>query len=145
MNLLFVAMIGSSFLALKMVGVGMVTVWKNLSNFTTAMGGETGWGEIAMHGWQPWDYAWGADQGRSQDISMLAEAACTGHGGCSKPWNVNPISKHGAPILPLLQTCSSSRKATHGRCGALCSSCLHQPWWAHPRTCASHGRATHGR
>ncbi|KAJ9523828.1 hypothetical protein QJQ45_020029 [Haematococcus lacustris] len=37
-NLLFVAMIGSSFYALKLVGVGMVTVWKNLSNFVTAMG-----------------------------------------------------------------------------------------------------------
>lgn len=37
-NLLFVGMIGSSFYALKLVGVGMVTVWKNLSNFVTAMG-----------------------------------------------------------------------------------------------------------
>ncbi len=37
-NLLFVAMIGSSFFALQLVGVGMVTVWKNLSNFVTAMG-----------------------------------------------------------------------------------------------------------
>lgn len=38
MNLLFVGMIGTSFYALKAVGVGMVTVWKNLSNFMTAMG-----------------------------------------------------------------------------------------------------------
>eukprot|EP00197_Chlamydomonas_leiostraca_P010279 CAMPEP_0202885236 /NCGR_PEP_ID=MMETSP1391-20130828/41562_1 /ASSEMBLY_ACC=CAM_ASM_000867 /TAXON_ID=1034604 /ORGANISM="Chlamydomonas leiostraca, Strain SAG 11-49" /LENGTH=360 /DNA_ID=CAMNT_0049568479 /DNA_START=49 /DNA_END=1131 /DNA_ORIENTATION=- len=37
-NLLFVGMIGTSFYALKAVGVGMVTVWKNLSNFVTAMG-----------------------------------------------------------------------------------------------------------
>ena len=37
-NLIFVGMIGSSFLALKEVGVGMVTVWKNLSNFVTACG-----------------------------------------------------------------------------------------------------------
>jgi GDP-mannose transporter len=28
-------MIGSSFYALKSVGVGMVTVWKNLSNVVT--------------------------------------------------------------------------------------------------------------
>lgn len=31
-------MIGTSFYALKEVGVGMVTVWKNLSNFVTACG-----------------------------------------------------------------------------------------------------------
>jgi len=37
-NLIFVGMIGSSFFALKEVGVGMVTVWKNLSNFVTAVG-----------------------------------------------------------------------------------------------------------
>lgn len=37
-NILFVSMIGSSFYALKVVGVGMVTVWKNLSNFVTALG-----------------------------------------------------------------------------------------------------------
>ena len=37
-NLIFVGMIGTSFLALKEVGVGMVTVWKNLSNFVTACG-----------------------------------------------------------------------------------------------------------
>ncbi|EFJ47809.1 hypothetical protein VOLCADRAFT_105037 [Volvox carteri f. nagariensis] len=37
-NLIFVGMIGTSFYALKEVGVGMVTVWKNLSNVVTAMG-----------------------------------------------------------------------------------------------------------
>jgi len=37
-NLIFVGMIGTSFYALKEVGVGMVTVWKNLSNFVTAVG-----------------------------------------------------------------------------------------------------------
>ena len=37
-NLLFVGMIGTSFYALQSVGVGMVTVWKNLSNFVTAVG-----------------------------------------------------------------------------------------------------------
>lgn len=37
-NIIFVAMIGSSFYALRHVGVGMVTVWKNLSNFATAIG-----------------------------------------------------------------------------------------------------------
>ena len=37
-NLIFVGMVGSSFFALKAVGVGMVTVWKNLSNFVTAVG-----------------------------------------------------------------------------------------------------------
>eukprot|EP00983_Pelagomonas_calceolata_P082350 1155900-Pelagomonas_calceolata.AAC.7 len=37
-NLLFVGMIGSSFYALQNVGVGMVTVWKNLSNVVTAIG-----------------------------------------------------------------------------------------------------------
>lgn len=37
-NLLFVGMIGTSFYALQSVGVGMVTVWKNLSNFVTAIG-----------------------------------------------------------------------------------------------------------
>lgn len=36
-NLLFVAMIGSSFYALQHVGVAMVTVWKNVSNFITAV------------------------------------------------------------------------------------------------------------
>lgn len=40
-NLLFVGMIGSSFYALKQVGVGMVTVWKNLSNVVTAVGDVT--------------------------------------------------------------------------------------------------------
>ncbi|GIL84758.1 hypothetical protein Vretimale_14453 [Volvox reticuliferus] len=37
-NLIFVGMIGTSFYALKEVGVGMVTVWKNLSNVVTALG-----------------------------------------------------------------------------------------------------------
>ncbi len=37
-NLLFVSMIGSSFYALSLMGVGMVTVWKNLSNVVTACG-----------------------------------------------------------------------------------------------------------
>ncbi|KAG2446095.1 hypothetical protein HXX76_000695 [Chlamydomonas incerta] len=37
-NLIFVGMIGTSFYALKEVGVGMVTVWKNLSNVVTACG-----------------------------------------------------------------------------------------------------------
>lgn len=37
-NLLFVGMIGTSFYALASVGVGMVTVWKNVSNFVTACG-----------------------------------------------------------------------------------------------------------
>jgi GDP-mannose transporter len=36
-NLLFVAMIGTSFYALQHVGVAMVTVWKNVSNFVTAV------------------------------------------------------------------------------------------------------------
>ena len=36
-NLLFVGMIGSSFYALQHVGVAMVTVWKNVSNFVTAI------------------------------------------------------------------------------------------------------------
>lgn len=36
-NLIFVGMIGTSFYALKEVGVGMVTVWKNLSNVVTGM------------------------------------------------------------------------------------------------------------
>jgi GDP-mannose transporter len=36
-NLLFVAMIGTSFYALQHVGVAMVTVWKNVSNFITAL------------------------------------------------------------------------------------------------------------
>jgi len=36
-NLIFVGMIGSSFYALASVGVGMVTVWKNVSNFVTAV------------------------------------------------------------------------------------------------------------
>ena len=35
-NLIFVAMVGSSFYALQHVGVAMVTVWKNLSNVVTA-------------------------------------------------------------------------------------------------------------
>jgi len=35
-NLIFVAMVGSSFYALQHVGVAMVTVWKNLSNVITA-------------------------------------------------------------------------------------------------------------
>ncbi|KAG2492125.1 hypothetical protein HYH03_009616 [Edaphochlamys debaryana] len=38
LNLIFVGMIGTSFYALKEVGVGMVTVWKNLSNVVTALG-----------------------------------------------------------------------------------------------------------
>jgi len=33
----FVGMIGSSFYALRSVGVAMVTVWKNVSNFITAI------------------------------------------------------------------------------------------------------------
>lgn len=36
-NLIFVGMIGSSFYALQHVGVAMVTVWKNVSNFVTAV------------------------------------------------------------------------------------------------------------
>lgn len=36
-NLIFVGMIGTSFYALQHVGVAMVTVWKNLSNFVTAI------------------------------------------------------------------------------------------------------------
>lgn len=36
-NLLFVGMIGTSFYALAIVGVAMVTVWKNVSNFVTAV------------------------------------------------------------------------------------------------------------
>uniref|UniRef100_A0A7S0YDK0 Sugar phosphate transporter domain-containing protein n=1 Tax=Polytomella parva TaxID=51329 RepID=A0A7S0YDK0_9CHLO len=36
-NIIFVAMIGTSFYALSHIGVGMVTVWKNLSNFVTAI------------------------------------------------------------------------------------------------------------
>lgn len=36
-NLIFVGMIGSSFYALQFVGVAMVTVWKNVSNFVTAV------------------------------------------------------------------------------------------------------------
>ncbi|KAI8474651.1 MAG: hypothetical protein J3K34DRAFT_406930 [Monoraphidium minutum] len=36
-NLLFVAMIGTSFYALQHVGVAMVTVWKNVSNVVTAV------------------------------------------------------------------------------------------------------------
>ncbi len=35
-NLIFVGMLGSSFYALAALGVGMVTVWKNVSNFITA-------------------------------------------------------------------------------------------------------------
>jgi GDP-mannose transporter len=36
-NLIFVGMLGSSFYALQHVGVAMVTVWKNASNFVTAV------------------------------------------------------------------------------------------------------------
>lgn len=36
-NLIFVGMIATSFYALASVGVAMVTVWKNLSNFVTAI------------------------------------------------------------------------------------------------------------
>eukprot|EP00877_Chromochloris_zofingiensis_P006086 jgi/Chrzof1/1730/Cz10g18260.t1 len=36
-NLIFVGMIGTSFYALVTVGVAMVTVWKNVSNFVTAI------------------------------------------------------------------------------------------------------------
>jgi GDP-mannose transporter len=36
-NLIFVGMIGTSFYALQHVGVAMVTVWKNVSNFVTAI------------------------------------------------------------------------------------------------------------
>ncbi len=36
-NLIFVGMIGTSFYALRTVGVAMVTVWKNVSNFITAV------------------------------------------------------------------------------------------------------------
>ncbi len=35
-NFIFVGMLGSSFYALAALGVGMVTVWKNVSNFITA-------------------------------------------------------------------------------------------------------------
>ena len=51
-NLIFVGMIGSSFYALKAVGVGMVTIWKNLSNFATAVGDVTIYGK--SYSWQVW-------------------------------------------------------------------------------------------
>lgn len=44
-NLIFVGMIGTSFYALAAVGVGMVTVWKNVSNFLTAVGDVTLFGK----------------------------------------------------------------------------------------------------
>ncbi|GLC39366.1 hypothetical protein PLESTB_000892400 [Pleodorina starrii] len=51
-NLIFVGMIGTSFYALRDVGVGMVTVWKNLSNVVTALG------DVFIfkrsYGWQVW-------------------------------------------------------------------------------------------
>lgn len=45
-------MIGSSFYALKAVGVGMVTVWKNLSNFVTALGDVFLFGKV--YPWPVW-------------------------------------------------------------------------------------------
>lgn len=51
-NIIFVCMIASSFLALQTVGVGMVTVWKNLSNFLTALGDVFIFGK--SYSWQVW-------------------------------------------------------------------------------------------
>eukprot|EP00199_Chlamydomonas_sp_CCMP681_P001907 CAMPEP_0119105438 /NCGR_PEP_ID=MMETSP1180-20130426/3395_1 /TAXON_ID=3052 ORGANISM="Chlamydomonas cf sp, Strain CCMP681" /NCGR_SAMPLE_ID=MMETSP1180 /ASSEMBLY_ACC=CAM_ASM_000741 /LENGTH=363 /DNA_ID=CAMNT_0007090481 /DNA_START=134 /DNA_END=1225 /DNA_ORIENTATION=- len=69
-NLLFVSMIGSSFYALKAVGVGMVTVWKNLSNFVTAMGDVFLFGKA--YPWQVWGTLFmmlgSAGMGASSDV-----------------------------------------------------------------------------
>lgn len=79
MNLLFVGMIGSSFYALQTVGVGMVTVWKNLSNVVTAVGDVAIYKKVCAHGFSQHHPLSGSH--RNRDCCLFFSAVTDRWGG----------------------------------------------------------------